>query len=128
MSINFIDQDKINITFSNLIIKVSSINEAGISVNDFSLENNLRGKTNGKLVVMTEMNEPVWELQKIIDTILISKGFVFERDFVVVYELLIHGGGNSITPLLNQEFPELIGIEWVGSEIKMDGNFVWLNN
>jgi hypothetical protein len=128
MGINFIDQDKICITFSNLIIKVSSINAAGLSVSNFSIENSLWGKTNGKLLVMTEMNEPVWELQKIIDSILIPKGFVFERDFVVVYEQLIHGAGNSITPLLNQELPELIGIVWVDSVIKMDGNFIWLKN
>ena len=128
MSINFIDVDKIGIIFSNLIIKVSSINQAGLSVNDFSVENNLWGKTNGKLLVMAEMNEPLWELQKIIDEILIPKGFVFKRDFVVAYEQLIYGAGNFVTPLLNQELPELIGIEWVHSEIKMDGNFVWLNN
>jgi hypothetical protein len=28
---------------------------------------------------MTEMNEPAWELQKIIDTILTQKRIVFER-------------------------------------------------
>ena len=128
MSINFIDVDKIGITFSNLIIKVSSINQAGLSVNDFSVENNLWGKTNGKLLVMAEMNEPLWELQNIIDKILIPRGFVFERDFVVAYEQLIYGAGNFVTPLLNQELPELIGVEWVDSEIKMDGNYIWLNN
>jgi hypothetical protein len=72
---------------------------------------------------MTEMNEQLWELQKIIDIILIPKGFFFERDFIVAYEKLIHRAGNSITPLLNQKLPELIGIEWVDSVIKMDGNF-----
>lgn len=128
MSINFIDVDKIDVTLSNLIIKVSSINQAGLSVNDFCVENKLWGKTNGKILVMAEMNEPLWELQKIIDTILIPKGFVFERDFVVAYEQLIYGAGNFVTPLLNQELPELIGIEWVDSEIKIDGNFVWLKN
>jgi hypothetical protein len=77
---------------------------------------------------MTEMNEPVWELHKIIDTILIPKGFVFQLGFVVAYEQLIHVVGICITPLLNQELSELIGIEWADSEIKMDGNFVWLKN
>lgn len=128
MSIKFINQDKISITFSNLISKVSSINADGLSGNDFSLANKLWGKTNGEVLVMTEMNEPVWELQKIIDTILIPKRFVFERDFVVADEQLIHGAGNNITPLLNQELPELFGIDWVDSEIKMDGNFIWLKN
>ncbi len=73
MSIHFIDSDKINITFTNLIINVSSLNKYGLSVNDFSVENNPLGKTNGKLLVMTEMNEAAWELQKIIDTILSLK-------------------------------------------------------
>jgi hypothetical protein len=41
-------------------------------------------------------------ITEIIDTILIPKGFVFERDFVVAFEQLIHGAGNSITYLLNQ--------------------------
>jgi hypothetical protein len=64
MAIHFIDSDKIDITFTNLIINVSSLNQYGLSVNDFFLENNLWGKTNGKLLVMTEMNEPAWELQR----------------------------------------------------------------
>jgi hypothetical protein len=128
MAIHFIDSDKIDITFTNLIINVSSLNKYGLSVNDFSVVNNLWGKTNGKLLVMTEMNEPAWELQKIIDTILVPKGFVFERDFVVAFEQLIHGAGNSITCLINQELPELLEIDWISSEIKMNGNFIWLKN
>lgn len=36
MVINFINSDKIVITFTNLIIKVSSLNEYGLSVNDFN--------------------------------------------------------------------------------------------
>jgi hypothetical protein len=42
MAIHFIDSDKIDITFTNLI-NVSSLNKYGLSVNDFSVENSLWG-------------------------------------------------------------------------------------
>ena len=100
MSINLIDQNKIDITLSNLIIKVFIINESGLTINDFSLENNLWGKANIKLLIMTEMNEPVWDLQNIIDTIIIPKRFVFQRDYIVAHEQLIHGAGIRIAPYL----------------------------
>ena len=77
---------------------------------------------------MTEMNEPVWELQKIIDSILIPKGFVFKRHLIVAYEQLMHGDGNTITLILNQELPELMGFEWIDSKIKINGNFIWKKN
>jgi hypothetical protein len=127
MAIRFIDSDKIYITSTNLIINVSSLNEYGYSVNDFSIENNLWGKTNGKLLVIDELDENAWLLQLLIDMVLIPKG-LSDRDFVFAFERDIRGEGNCNTCLLDQELPELLTCDWIGSEIKMNGNLVWHKN
>ena len=43
------------------------------------------------------------EYNRIIQEILLPRGFKFEQDFVLVNEQLIYGVGDRVTDLLNQE-------------------------
>ena len=128
MSINYIEQDKLQISFSCLIIKISSITKIVGDFNSFTEQNKLWGKANKKLYILSEMNEPAWGLSKLLDNLFLPLGLIEERDYVITFEQLIRGAGNSITPLIHQGLPGCKDILWLGSIIDYDGNWVWLKD
>jgi len=48
-----------------------------------------------------------------------------EPDMVILEEQLIRDVGNSVTPLLGKKIPGSEKIAWLGSEVRLNGNFVW---
>lgn len=125
LNVAFIDKEHMQIFFSVLIINVESINNKYGQLNDFINEYSIAGETNGKLLVLSEMMEPPIELLEFIDKELNPLGFEEKKDYLICYEQLVKGVKGSITPLLNMEIPECVGVDWLGSIIKMEGNYIW---
>ena len=46
-------------------------------------------------------------------------------DYLLCQEYLVEGVNGSISPLLNKDIPECLEINWLGSVIKKNGNYVW---
>lgn len=84
--------------------------------------------TNKEVFVINDMMSPSAELCSIIQEILLPSGLEFEQDFVLVNEQLIYGVGDRVTDLLNQKIPDLLNIDWLSSEITLNGNDVWLKD
>jgi hypothetical protein len=81
--------------------------------------------TNGPLVLAREMNSPAIYLEQRIIERLYPLGFEDKKDFVFMEEQLIYGVGDRVSELLNQPLPENTDIGWLGSVLRLDGNFVW---
>jgi hypothetical protein len=126
--INFIDNDKLTISFSALIFNVESINAKFGDLSTFVEKFDLYGKTNGKLYILIEMNEPPYHLYELIDVKLASFNFKEKVDYIIASEQLVYGVRNTITPLINKPIPECEDVQWLGSKICFDGNFVWFES
>jgi hypothetical protein len=71
------------------------------------------------------MNSPAIYLEQRIIERLYPLGFEYKKDFVFLEEQLIYGAGDRVTELLNHPLPENPDIDWLGSVVRLDGNFVW---
>lgn len=121
--IEYLDRDRLKISFSTLIIKVSSINKYFGQLSEFVSRADLYGVTNGKIHLMAEMMEPPYGLYKLADHHLIPLGMEEKKDYVIVSEqLLIEGSENS---LLNKPIPDLKDVNWLDSIVTTAGNYVW---
>ena len=111
--IDYIDNDRLKISFSCLLMRVDSINRNFGLLKDFAIEYDLNGFTNGRLYGLTEMKEPIDTLYEIINNVLIPCGLQEKRDYVVVFEVLTKDVNNQISPLINCQIPELKEIDWI---------------
>lgn len=121
--IEYLDRERLKISFSTLIIKVSSINKYFGQLSEFVSEANLYGVTNGKIHLMAEMMEPPYGLYKLTDHHLIPLGLEERKDYIIVTEHPLPGELEH--PLLNQPIPELENIDWLDSIITREGYYVW---
>jgi hypothetical protein len=80
--------------------------------------------TNGPLVLAREMNSPAIYLEQRIVERLYPLGFEYKKDFAFMEEQLIYGTGDRLTELLGNPLPENKDIDWFGSSVRLDGNFV----
>ena len=125
MIIKYSDQEQLKVEYSYLIINVKSINEKFGTLDDFVTKYRLFGETNGKLFGKIELINPAPYLIEIINEKLIPLGFEDKKDFVLTYERRLEGYDGDIT-LLNKEIPDCKNVDWLGSVITRQGNFVWL--
>ncbi|PWK19095.1 hypothetical protein [Xanthomarina spongicola] len=125
MYIHYSDKEILNVEFSYLIFNVDSINKKFGDLADFVAKYNLWGKTNGKLYILNEMVQPHDRLHHLIYTTLKPLGFKQYDDFVLGYEQLIKGANGYVSPLLDKDIPGMEDVEWLGSIITREGNFVW---
>lgn len=123
--LEYLDRDRLKISFSTLIIRVSSINKYFGQLSEFVREADLYGVTNGKIHLMAEMMEPPYGLYNLADNHLIPLGLEEGRDYVFVTEQLVTGVDGKTGALLNQPIPDLEKIFWLDSIITKDGNYVW---
>lgn len=121
--IEYLDREKLKISFSTLIIKVSSINKYFGDLSEFVRRADLYGVTNGKIHLMAEMMDPPYGLYNLADHHLIPLGLEEKKDYVIVTEqLVIAGSDNS---LLNKPIPDLEDLDWLDSIVTTEGNYVW---
>lgn len=123
--INYVDSECLQVTFSYIIIRVKSINENFGQLSKFADENDLYGTTNGKLYILEEMVEPHQRILDLVTNVLKPLNLQANEDYVLGYEQLVHGAKGYISPYLDKDIPDLTGINWLGSIIKRNGNFVW---
>lgn len=123
--LDYLDREKLKISFSTLIIRVSSINKYFGPLAKFVQQAGLYGVTNGKIYLMTEMMEPPYALYNLVDNHFIPLGLEEGRDYVFVTEQLPFGVDGSENPLLNHPIPELRKVSWLDSIITPEGNFIW---
>ena len=81
--------------------------------------------TNGKLYVAAEMRYPADFLVSLVSEILEPMGLIYNIDMVILQEQLIHGVGGEVTPLLGKKIPGSEDLSWLGSQVRLNGNFVW---
>lgn len=119
------DKEMMHIVFSSLIINVRSINKKFGRLKQFMDEFNLAGQTNGKLLIVSEMVSPLYELVNIVEKQFKPLGFIKDRDFIFMNVQSIRGSGNAFPPTIDKTHPDCVGILWLGSLITAQGNFVW---
>jgi len=119
---------KLKIHCSTLVIHYQNwINTLG-DLNMFKSISECNLITNKEIILISDMMRPSAELSSIIQEILLPSGLKFEQDFVLVNEQLIYGVGDRVTDLLNHDIPDLLDIDWLYSEITLNGNDVWLKD
>lgn len=123
--LEYLDRECLKISFSTLVIRVSSINRYYGQLSDFVKEADLYGVTNGKIYLLAEMMEPPYGLYNLADNHLIPLGMEEGRDYVFVTEQLVLALDGTKSPLLNRSIPELARISWLDSIITEEGNYVW---
>ena len=123
--LEYLDRERLKISFTTLILRVSSINKYYGQLSKFVKEADLYGVTNGKIHLMAEMMEPPYGLYNIIDKHLIPLGLEEGRDYIFVTEKLVVGLNGKKNILLNKPLPELEKISWLDSLITSSGNYVW---
>lgn len=121
--IEYLDRERLKISFSTLILKVSSINKYFGQLSDFVTQADLYGVTNGKIHLMAEMMEPPYKLYGLADKYLIPLGLEEKKDYVIVSEK--RGSRDKKNLLLNKPIPELEDVPWLDSIITKDGTYVW---
>lgn len=118
--------DVCKISFATLVIRVDSINISFKNIENFENIFKIGGITNGELYCVAEMMFPPAFLHKIVFEILELNGLNQAKDFVVLYEQLIssnhHNDSNS---LLYQKHPWCSEINWIGSVLTTNGNWIW---
>ena len=119
---------KLKIHCSTLVIHYENMINAYGDLNIFKAISECNLITNKEIILISDMMSPSAELSSIIQEILLPSGLKFEQDFVLVNEQLIYGVGDRVTDLLNQKIPDLLDIEWLSSEITLNGNEVWLKD
>ena len=121
----YTDKENLKVVFSYLIFNVASINKKYGSLSKFINDFELRGETNGKLYILAEMVEPHHHLHDLIYENLKWIGFKEKEDFVFGFEHLTKGVNGHCSEYINREIPELKNINWLGSYITHNGNYVW---
>ena len=121
----YTDKENLKVVFSYLIFNVASINKKYGSLSKFINDFELWGETNGKLYILAEMVEPHHHLHDLIYENLKWIGFKEKEDFVFGFEHLTKGVKGHSPENINREIPELKNINWLGSYITHNGNYVW---
>lgn len=129
----YVDDTRIRVNFSTLIIKADSIIRKFGTVENFIVPNGISGVTNGKLVAIYEMNEPPPYLYYLEEEFLQPAGLELYNDYVFAYEqpLMIEDTSPYHTKIprgpsnLNTPIPLCDKAPWLDSIISDIGNFVW---
>ncbi len=119
------DSAELEIIFTTFVFRVDHIIEKVGSLQVFQVLLDLPLITNGHLVLFREMNSPAVHLNQRITERLVPLGFKYKRDFAVLEEQLIFGVNDQVSTLLGSPLPENADIDWFGSVVRLDGNFVW---
>lgn len=118
--IEYVDEEKMQISFTSFVFNVKSINEKFGYLTSFAEKFDLYGETNGKLFYLSGMAEPSHVLyirmKKYFQPLGLNKG---EDYFYIIKHPLSE---------INLEHPSCVDIPWVGSKITSEGNFLWFRD
>jgi hypothetical protein len=119
------DSTELKIIFTTFVFRVDHMIEKVGSLHAFQVLMDLPLITNGHLVLFREMNTPAIYLHERITERLVPLGFEYKKDFAIMEEQLIFGVNDQVSTLLGFPLPENADIDWLGSVVRVDGNFVW---
>jgi hypothetical protein len=97
-------------------------------VKNFAKKYDITGVTNGELLVLYFMSYPDEYFEKLIVRVFEPNGFELNNDYLLVQEELALGVIGRSSESLNHPISCLEGINWIGSVLKKDGNWVWKND
>ena len=123
-SIVYLDQEKLRIVFCSLVIRVKSVNEFYGTLKDFVRVNKLHAKTNGKILIMSEMFFPPIYLTDIHRFLLEPMGLKYGRDFLLILEKPC-GNKDRTDSSFNIQMRETKESNWLKSIETNAGCFVW---
>ena len=123
--LSYKDVEELSVVFTTLVVNIEKLNINDQLIAIFCRENGLSGVTNGKLYLVAEMRYPADFLYELIEESLEPEGLIYNKDMVIVQEELIRGVRGEVTPLLGKKIPGAEDIAWLGSEVRLNGNFVW---
>ena len=123
--VQFKDVEELELVFTTLVVNIERLNSNDLLIANFCKKNGISGLTNGKLYVAAEMRYPADFLCKLIEETLEPEGLVYNIDMVLLQEQLIRGVRGEVTQLLGKKIPGAEDIAWLGSEVRLNGNFVW---
>jgi len=124
--ITFVDDSRMQLAFSCLIFRTSSLRRCGWTPESFAAHIGWGGETNGHLLLLKEMNLPghrLWDLAEVLSNTIPLREW---DDFVYVEEQLVRGVGDRLHPDLGLPLAQLTPCTWLGSILAEEGNFVWL--
>ena len=123
--VQYKDVEELELVFTTLVVNIERLNSNDLLIANFCKKNGISGLTNGKLYVAAEMRYPADFLVTLVSEILEPMGLVYNIDMVILQEQLIHGVGGEVTPLLGKKIPGSEDLSWLGSQVRLNGNFVW---
>ena len=123
--VQYKDVEELELVFTTLVVNIERLNSNDLLIANFCKKNGISGLTNGKLYVAAEMRYPADFLITLVSEILEPMGLVYNIDMVILQEQLIHGVGGEVTPLLGKKIPGSEDLSWLGSQVRLNGNFVW---
>mgnify|MGYP001579961858 CR=1 FL=1 len=123
--LSYEDVEELKVVFTTLVVNIEKLNINDQLIAIFCRENGLSGVTNGKLYLVAEMRYPADFLYELIEESLEPEGLIYNKDMVIIQEELIRGVRGEVTPLLGKKIPGAEDIAWLGSEVRLNGNFVW---
>ena len=115
--IKYLDEEKMEISFSSFVFNVRSINKKFGSLAAFVEEYELWGVTNGRLFCLSGKLKPTLDLYEKFQRDFLPLNLQKGEDFIYVFK---HPLSDVILP-----HPASGIIPWLGSEINEEGNFVW---
>ena len=125
MNVHYVDAELISIKLSALVINASSLTNQ-TTINEFVKKHNLDCKTNGKLIVLYEMNTNRPALTDFVTTHLDPDGLQLDKDYAFVTEQLTIGvEGRDQPPYLDCELEETLNLPWLSSIRTKKGCFVY---
>ena len=125
MNIQYVDTEWIRVLFSTLVVNAASLVKYDTSIKDFIQDDNIKCKTNGKIIVIYEMMSSHPFLSELATSHLGPLGLKHYKDFIFLQEPMTMGveGRPSLTKF-DQELEGTIDIPWLSSVITKDGCFV----
>jgi hypothetical protein len=124
--IKYLDTPRLQIVFTCLVFKVSSLHRCGWTLKEFAEHIRWSGITNGRLLIVHEMNMPGNRLLGLADALGTSTKLQEWEDFVYVEEQLVRGVGDRLHPGLGLPLDKLAPCTWLDSMLTEEGNFIWL--
>lgn len=118
--IKYVDQDRMEISFSSLVFNLRTINQKYGSLRSFAEKFNLGGETNGILFYLSQNTEPSEALYNRLEKNFLSLDLLKGVDYTYIYKHPL-----SEIPL---KHPSCSALPWLGCEITPQGNFIWFKD
>lgn len=121
--VEIVHSDMIKICFTTLVIRIDRINKKYGDLIDFMSEYKLSGVFNEKIYCTSDMSSGQ-ELNNIVRNALNPLGFVENDDYCWLSEQLTVGHDSSSYDIIHKEHPNIKNIDWLGSVILENGNWI----